>query len=120
MKARGWGYLLLIPLVAVGLALLANLLPSLPLAGRILGEEPEAWIGDRAQGRVAGIGKENRPAGVDIDFIKVKGVWYKISGPLYVTKGGRLVGWHHPLTREELEELEKWPVSRPLVRDSPY
>lgn len=102
---RNLRYLLLIPLVTVALFFAVSLIPKDPRAflsgGILLGEEPEAWIGDRPGRRVAGKGKKERPPLLDVDFIKVKGRWYKIKGPIYITKGGKIMGWHRETTLEE-------------------
>jgi len=83
----------------------------LPLGGRILGQEPEAWIGDTFGQRVAGKGKQDRPASIDVDFIKVKGRWYKVKGPVYITKSGRILGWHRRITPGEERALGRWLFS---------
>ena len=81
----------------------------LPTGGFLLGEEPEAWIGDSGtEQRIAGKGRENRPRTVDVDFIKVNKKWYKIRGPLYITGGGKMIGWHREVTPKEALFLGRW------------
>jgi len=99
------GYLLFFPLFTVGLLVIISLIPEnyliFPSKGVIFGEEPEAWIGDSFGIRIAGKRKEDRPVLLDVDFIKVKGRWHKIRGPVYITKGGKMIGWHRETTLEE-------------------
>ncbi len=76
--------------------------------GRIFGHAPEAWIGDVLGKRVAGKGRENISSSTDVDFIKVRGEWYKIKGPVYITNGGKIAGWHRRITLGEEMELGRW------------
>ena len=119
MKKRWLGYVLFIPLFTAALIFLAELFPHnnridnffnriLPLKGHLLGQEPEAWIGDVLGQTIAGKGKENRPPSMDVDFVKVKGKWYKVKGPVYITQNGKMIGWHIQTTLEETGYLGKW------------
>jgi len=120
MNHRWLGSIVFMFLFTLGLAILSSLFPyrtgreplfdrSWILRGRIFGEEPETWIGDLPDNRrVAGKGGERRPIHVDIDFIRIHGQWYKVKGPIYMTRDGKIIGWHHPITREEAETLGKW------------
>ena len=120
MKNRWFGYGMFVLVFVAVLLLLAKAFPYnnsrdnllnriLPLGGIILGQEPQAWIGDVATNqRVAGKGRGNRPISVDVDFIKVKGKWYKVRGPIYITRSGNLIGWHREITLQESNDLGKW------------
>ena len=120
MKQRWLGSIVFILLFVAALITLTKVFPYhnttdnflnriLPLDGCILGQEPEAWIGDVATNqRVAGKGRQHLSRQVDVDFIKVKGSWYKIKGPVYITRGGRVLGWHRKITQMESNELGKW------------
>jgi len=120
MNHRWVGTLLFVLLFVVALIILAEVFPYnnrmdnplnriLPLRGFILGQEPEVWVGNSPthQG-IIGRGRENRPISIDVDFIKVSGKWYKVKGPVYITKTGRIIGWHQDITHHESEHLGKW------------
>ena len=119
-KTKGLSYAVFILFFITLLVFLSRTLPYtntttnvfnriLPLGGILFGQEPEVWVGDVATNqRVTGKGKENRPISVDVDFIKVKGQWYKIKGPVYITGGKRILGWHRKMTQVEAGELGKW------------
>ena len=119
MKNRWAGSLIFIGLFMIALLAMAKMFPYdnsnnhplnriLPLGGVLFGQEPEAWVGDRMNEKIVGQGRPRRSAAVDVDFIKVRGWWYKIKGPVYITRGGRILGWHRKMTLEEADDLGKW------------
>ena len=112
-------YTVFVPLFIAALIGLAVLFPEghridlpfnclLPLEGKILGQEPEAWLGDVSGKRTGGKGGQHRPPRMDVDYIKVKGRWYKIKGPVYITRGGKILGWHQQATFQETGYVGKW------------
>ena len=112
MRDKRFGSIGFVLFFIAALLLLARILPYnnsqdhllnhiLPLGGAIFGQEPEVWVADTSDGRLFGKGKQNRPPSLDIDFIKVQGQWYKIKGPVYLTKSGKILGWHQPTVFEE-------------------
>lgn len=119
MKTRGIGAFVFILLFIAALVFFSLALPYnnttenafnrvLSLGGILFGQEPQAWLGDASTGRVTGKGRGRWPVSVDVDFVKVKGQWYKIKGPVYITRGGKILGWHREMTRQEAGELGKW------------
>lgn len=120
MKNNWIGYSLFIFLFVAFLAILAAVFPYsnridhplnriLPLGGFLLGHEPEAWLGDLPGERmIGGRGKRDRTFAVDVDFIQTGGRWYKIKGPVYITKGGRIIGWHREVTFDEVLYIRRW------------
>ena len=127
MRSRWLGFIVFILAFVLILVFFANFFPYdnsrnnwlnriLPLGGVFFGQEPQAWIGDLATNqRVAGKGRQNLSRQVDVDFIKVNGQWYKIKGPVYITKGGSIMGWHRRLTRQEAETLRQMPIAQGLL-----
>ncbi len=106
MKNPWVAYLFFIPSVVAVLIALTLFFPD--THGKILGQEPEAWLGDMSGQRRGGRGGENRPPAMDVDYIKVKGRWYKIKGPVYLTPGGKILGWHQETTFQETGYVGKW------------
>ena len=120
MKIPWWASLILIPvLTGVALLFLVWIIPEnnsapnplnrlLPLRGKIVGAEPDAWLGDLSGKRMGGRKGTERPPGIDVDYIRVKTDWYKIKGPVYLTKDGKLFGWHQKTTFRETGYVGKW------------
>jgi hypothetical protein len=63
--------------------------PPNPGGGSIDGYPPDGWVGD-GTGKLTfcGTGSKKPAPKIDVDFILVDGVWYKIQGAVYMLPSG--------------------------------